>query len=59
MKFTEHIKTQIENAQGAGIDLTQLEFAEGCDPENPYLVESASKDPVPPGTPPPVPPVHG
>jgi hypothetical protein len=55
IKLTAHLKSQIENAQGAGIDLESLELT--GDEENAYLVNK-SGDPVPPGTPPPVPPAH-
>lgn len=55
MKITPHIKAQIEHAQGAGIDLETLSIAND-ESGQPYL-EDEGHDPVPPGTPPPVPPM--
>lgn len=52
--ITKHIKEQIEHAQGAGIDLEDL-CVKG-DEETGFYLASKTGDPVPPGTPPPVPP---
>jgi hypothetical protein len=54
MKLTEHLVKQIEHAQGAGIDLTTL-VIEGEGEQ--ASLKQPSGDPVPPGNPPPVPPL--
>lgn len=53
MKITKHVEAQILHCQSSLKDLTNMELV--GDDENPHLVDALG-DPVPPGTPPPVPP---
>lgn len=55
MKVTKHLSDQIDHCKNEGIDLTELELT--GEESNLYLTNK-SGDPVPPGNPPPVPPVH-
>lgn len=55
MRLTRNFLEQIETVQGSGLDLNSLSITQDDDGQA-YITDD-SGDPVPPGTPPPVPPM--